>query len=92
MLTSLTSAADDLQKYQKVLRFPPALEREFRRDFGERQPPMLRRFFAMGLGLYMSFAILDYFAPLKKWLDKQNNAAGAKVGWKTPTDPLAAPQ
>ena len=24
-------------------------------------------------------AILDYFAPLKKWLDKQN--AGHKVGW-----------
>jgi peptidyl-dipeptidase A len=37
-------------------------------------------------------AILDYFAPLKKWLDKQNNAAGAKVGWITPADPLAAPQ
>jgi peptidyl-dipeptidase A len=24
-------------------------------------------------------AILDYFAPLKKWLDEQN--AGHKVGW-----------
>jgi peptidyl-dipeptidase A len=24
-------------------------------------------------------AILDYFAPLKKWLDEQNK--GQKVGW-----------
>jgi class 3 adenylate cyclase len=32
------------------------------RDFGERQRPMLQRFFALGLALYMSFAILDYFA------------------------------
>ena len=24
-------------------------------------------------------AILDYFAPLKKWLDEQNK--GTKVGW-----------
>jgi peptidyl-dipeptidase A len=37
-------------------------------------------------------AILEYFAPLKKWLDEQNAAAGAKTGWKTPADPLAAPQ
>ncbi len=26
-------------------------------------------------------AILDYFAPLKKWLDEQNKANGNKVGW-----------
>ena len=26
-------------------------------------------------------AILDYFAPLKKWLDEQNQANGVKVGW-----------
>jgi len=26
-------------------------------------------------------AILDYFAPLKKWLDEQNQAAGSRVGW-----------
>ena len=62
MLTITSLAAQDLQKYQTALRFPPALEREFRRDFGERQPPMLQRFFALGLALYMSFAILDYFA------------------------------
>jgi peptidyl-dipeptidase A len=36
-------------------------------------------------------AILEYFAPLKKWLDEQNAAAGAKTGWKTPADPLAGP-
>jgi peptidyl-dipeptidase A len=26
-------------------------------------------------------AILDYFAPLKKWLDDQNKASGAKLDW-----------
>jgi peptidyl-dipeptidase A len=26
-------------------------------------------------------AILDYFAPLKKWLDEQNKANGAKLDW-----------
>jgi len=26
-------------------------------------------------------AILEYFAPLKKWLDEQNAAAGVKAGW-----------
>jgi peptidyl-dipeptidase A len=26
-------------------------------------------------------AILDYFAPLQKWLDEQNAKNGAKVGW-----------
>jgi peptidyl-dipeptidase A len=26
-------------------------------------------------------AMLDYFAPLKKWLDEQNKASGAKTGW-----------
>jgi peptidyl-dipeptidase A len=26
-------------------------------------------------------AILEYFAPLKKWLDEQNKASGAKVDW-----------
>jgi class 3 adenylate cyclase len=62
MLASSTSAAQDLQNYRAALRFPPALERDFLRDFGERQPPMLQRFFALGLVLYMSFAILDYFA------------------------------
>ncbi len=36
-------------------------------------------------------AILEYFAPLKKWLDDQNAAAGAAPGWKTPADPLAGP-
>jgi len=26
-------------------------------------------------------AIVDYFAPLQQWLDEQNKASGAKVGW-----------
>jgi len=26
-------------------------------------------------------AILDYFAPLQKWLDEQNAKNGAKTGW-----------
>jgi peptidyl-dipeptidase A len=34
-------------------------------------------------------AILEYFAPLKKWLDEQNAAAGVKPGWQAPADPLA---
>jgi peptidyl-dipeptidase A len=34
-------------------------------------------------------AMLEYFAPLKKWLDEQNAASGIKPGWKTPKDPLA---
>jgi len=62
MQTYPNTAAQDLQVHLRSLRFPPDLEREFRRDFGERQPPMLRRFFALGLALYMSFAFLDYFA------------------------------
>ena len=33
-------------------------------------------------------ALLEYFAPLKKWLDEQNAAAGAKPGWKISADPL----
>jgi len=36
-------------------------------------------------------ALLEYFAPLKKWLDDQNAAANIKPGWTTPSDPLAAP-
>jgi peptidyl-dipeptidase A len=35
-------------------------------------------------------ALLEYFAPLKKWLDEQNAAAGAKPGWKAPANPLTA--
>ena len=26
-------------------------------------------------------AILDYFAPLKQWLDEQNKKDGVKTGW-----------
>jgi len=33
-------------------------------------------------------AILEYFAPLKRWLDAQNAASGATAGWKTPADPM----
>ena len=36
-------------------------------------------------------ALLEYFAPLKKWLDEQNAAANIKPGWTMPSDPLAAP-
>ncbi len=35
-------------------------------------------------------AILEYFAPLKKWLDGQNAAARVNPGWELPADPLAA--
>ena len=36
-------------------------------------------------------ALMEYFAPLKKWLDEQNAAADIKPGWTLPSDPLAAP-
>ena len=36
-------------------------------------------------------AMLEYFAPLKKWLDEQNAAASAKPGWTMPANPLAGP-
>ncbi len=36
-------------------------------------------------------AMLEYFAPLKKWLDDQNAAANTTPGWKTPANPVAAP-
>jgi peptidyl-dipeptidase A len=36
-------------------------------------------------------AMMEYFAPLKKWLDQQNAAANAKPGWTMPKDPLAGP-
>ena len=55
-------ADQDLESYRNSLRFPRDLEREFRQDFGERQPVVLRGFFALGLALYMSFGILDYWA------------------------------
>jgi len=29
-------------------------------------------------------AMMEYFAPLKKWLDQQNAAAGVKPGWTVP--------
>jgi peptidyl-dipeptidase A len=29
-------------------------------------------------------AMMEYFAPLKKWLDEQNAAAGSKPGWTMP--------
>ena len=34
-------------------------------------------------------ALVEYFAPLKKWLDEQNAAAGAKPGWTVPADAQA---
>ena len=62
MESTASPAEQDLQTYRNALRFPPKLEREFREDFSERQPQVLRRFFALGLALYMSFGILDYWA------------------------------
>lgn len=35
-------------------------------------------------------AMMEYFAPLKKWLDEQNAAAGVKVGWTAPSHPIAS--
>ena len=37
-------------------------------------------------------AIMEYFAPLKKWLDEQNAAAGVKPGWTVPANAQAGPQ
>jgi peptidyl-dipeptidase A len=37
-------------------------------------------------------ALLEYFAPLKKWLDEQNAAEHSTDGWQMPADPLAAPE
>ena len=36
-------------------------------------------------------AMMEYFAPLKKWLDEQNAGANAKPGWTLPADALAGP-
>jgi len=36
-------------------------------------------------------AMMEYFAPLKRWLDQQNAANAAKPGWATPLDPQASP-
>jgi peptidyl-dipeptidase A len=37
-------------------------------------------------------AMMEYFAPLKKWLDEQNAANSAKSGWTTPPNPEAGPE
>jgi peptidyl-dipeptidase A len=37
-------------------------------------------------------ALVEYFAPLKKWLDEQNAAAGVKAGWTVPANPQAGIQ
>lgn len=34
-------------------------------------------------------AIMEYFAPLKQWLDEQNAAADVKPGWALPEDPFS---
>ena len=36
-------------------------------------------------------AMLEYFAPLKKWLDDKNAAGNAKSGWTTPPNPETGP-
>ncbi len=33
--------------------------------------------------------MMDYFAPLKRWLDEQNAAAGVKPGWTVPANVMA---
>jgi hypothetical protein len=35
-------------------------------------------------------AMMEYFAPLKKWLDEQNTAAGVKPGWTVPVEESTA--
>ncbi|HYE25548.1 MAG TPA: M2 family metallopeptidase [Clostridia bacterium] len=37
-------------------------------------------------------AMMEYFAPLKQWLDQQNGAAGTKVGWKVPQNAASGMQ
>ncbi len=36
-------------------------------------------------------AMLEYFAPLRKWLDEQNAASNAKPGWIPPLNPETGP-
>src|SRR6185369_12456803 len=36
-------------------------------------------------------AMMEYFAPLKKWLDEQNAASNTKPGWTTPRNPETRP-
>src|SRR4029078_5466982 len=36
-------------------------------------------------------AMLEYFAPLKKWLHEQTPKSGPRRGWTMPADPLAGP-
>jgi peptidyl-dipeptidase A len=36
-------------------------------------------------------AMIEYFAPLKKWLDEQNTTNNAKPGWTTPANPEKGP-
>jgi peptidyl-dipeptidase A len=36
-------------------------------------------------------AMMEYFAPLKKWLDEQNTANKAEPGWTTPANPESGP-
>jgi hypothetical protein len=53
MLIPATHAKRDLETYQSALNFPPGLERDFVRDFGERHAPVSRRCLAFGLGFYI---------------------------------------
>jgi peptidyl-dipeptidase A len=36
-------------------------------------------------------ALMEYFAPLKKWLDQQNTAVNARPGWNAPENPENGP-
>ena len=55
-------ARRDLTAHQDSLTFPRPLEREFLREYGERQAPVLKQFFVLGILLYMAFSTLDYWA------------------------------
>jgi hypothetical protein len=43
-----SQAEIDLTRYQKALRFPPDLERQFLQDYSERNASAFREFFTLG--------------------------------------------
>lgn len=56
------SSHGDLLHYQRSIRFPHGLEREFRKDYASRTVVMQRFFIASGILIYALFGILDYYA------------------------------
>lgn len=57
-----SQAERDLAKYQKSIRFPPDLERQFLHDYSRRNVSAYLEFFTLGTVLYLAFGILDYWA------------------------------